>query len=153
LGLPRCGVLGPITSNHSEIVRVLARQTRFLELESAKLVVSSNLGSRRILAASKSIPARSRTAGRICIVLTSLILNLLPQHLLAAAFSQERTSSNAGMRLCKLRVAWQNSHAQKHRELAQCVKNVSPIHRAKLRSLAISVFSPESQLNQGRPRR
>jgi len=44
------------------------------------------------------------------------------------------------MRLCKLGVAWQNSHAQKYRELAQCVKNVSSIHRAKLRSPAMSVF-------------
>src|SRR5580704_329826 len=40
LGLPRCGVFGPITSYDSEIVPVLARQARFLELESAKLVVS-----------------------------------------------------------------------------------------------------------------
>jgi len=39
-GLPRCGVFGPITSCDSEIVPVLARKARFLELESAKLVVS-----------------------------------------------------------------------------------------------------------------
>jgi len=77
---------------------VLARQARFLELESAKLVVSRIPVPAALLAPSLSQHELERHP-RICILLTSPTLNLLPRKFPAAPSSSKLASGNARERL------------------------------------------------------
>src|ERR1700722_8053947 len=117
-----------------------SRQARFLELESAQLVVSANPRSSR-RAATKSIPPPGRTAP----------LNLHGAYVidpkpafptaLDGSISAETNTSQRGQRLCKVGVAWQNTRAQKGLRSGEMHDTAYPIYQAKLRSPAISILS------------